>query len=426
MEGPSIGVDVEEIESLVITAAQAGVPLAKRLEAFGQIVARFQDMAYGCAYALLGDFHLAEDAAQEAFLTAYQRLSQLREPGAFAGWFRRILITQCGRITRGKSFPLTGLDAAVTVPSRVPGPSENLERRETKDRVLAAIAALPEHQRMATTLFYINGYSQKNIADFLEVPVTTVKKRLHDSRTKLKKRMIAMVEDEFKKHSLPGEFTKRVLSFAQIIQHGEGKEYTFQFANGVRVQTRIDKVFQDKSQLHFLICGPTEVKCHSGEPWPEPPDSFSFDSFILVPSALVTVMQSGKLVKPGLEAGTGPSSYEIVGPNEPKYEDKPQYTASPVSTGPLDISPDGCFAFIRIGKDQRLHTYHGRGQDTTEYSWHVSPDDIYVSEDQLQDYRLKQGDIIKCTCRRGAGNERFRSAVDILAINQTPPELNQQ
>ncbi len=66
-----MGVDVKEIESLVITATQTGVPLAQRLEAFGQIVVRFQDMAYGCAYALLGDFHLAEDAAQEAFLTAY-------------------------------------------------------------------------------------------------------------------------------------------------------------------------------------------------------------------------------------------------------------------------------------------------------------------------------------------------------------------
>ena len=185
------------------------------------------------------------------------------------------------------------------------------------------------------------------------------------------------------------------------------------------------QVFQDKSQLHLLICGPTEIKCHSGEPWPGPPDSFSFDSFVLVPSALVTITQSGNFVKPDLESGTGPSSYEIVGSNKPKYEHKPQYMPSPVSTGTLDISPDGCFAFIRIGKDQRPHKYHGRGQDTTEYTWHVSPDDIYVSEDQLQDHQLKQDDIIKCTWRRAAGNERFRAAVDILAINQTPPDLNQ-
>ena len=69
---------MEEIESLVITAADPGAPLAKRLSAFGQIVQRFQDLAYGCAYAILGDFHLAEDAAREAFLAAYRQLPQLR------------------------------------------------------------------------------------------------------------------------------------------------------------------------------------------------------------------------------------------------------------------------------------------------------------------------------------------------------------
>ena len=133
---------MEEIERLVIEAADGSVALADRLTAFGRIVHRFQDMAYGYAYAVLGDFHLAQDAAQEAFL--------------------------------------------------------------------AAIRALPEHQRMATTLFYINGYSQKNIADFLEVPITTVKKRLVDSRTRLKERMIAMVSNELKSHALPGEFPQEI------------------------------------------------------------------------------------------------------------------------------------------------------------------------------------------------------------------------
>ncbi|GAH53522.1 unnamed protein product, partial [marine sediment metagenome] len=183
---------MEEIESLVITAADTNVPLAERLGAFGKIVMRFQDMAYGCAYAILGDFHLAEDVAQEAFLTAYRQLPKLRRPQAFPGWFRRIVLSQCRRLTRRKSLSTTALDAAAAVPASVPAPPQNLERRETKDKVLAAIAALPEHQRMATTLFYINGYSQKDVADFLEVPLTTVKKRLADSRIKLKKRMIAM------------------------------------------------------------------------------------------------------------------------------------------------------------------------------------------------------------------------------------------
>jgi len=417
---------VETISVLIERAVDGDVPLADRLAAFGQLVQRFQDMVYGCAYAILGDFHLAQDAAQEAFLTAYRELPKLRQPRAFPAWLRRIVISQCRRITRRKRLSTTALDTAAAVPSTVPQPGEALEKREMKDKVLAAIRALPDHQRMATTLFYINGYSQKDIAEFLEVPVTTVKKRLADSRTRLKERMVAMVKNKLKKHSLPEEFTQRVLSFAEIIKHGEDKDYTFQFANGVRVRTRIDKVFQDKNQLHLLFCGPTEIICHSGKPWPGSPDSFSFDSFVLIPGSLVTITQTEKVDKDGLECGELPSNYEIVGPEEPKYEEKTRYIPSPISTGPLEISPDGCFAFIRIGKDQRSYKFRGRGQDTKEYNWHSSADDIYVSEEQLQNYHLRQGDIVKCTWRRAVGNERYPTTVEILTINEVFTKQKQE
>ena len=149
--------DVEEIASLVDRAARADAPAEERLAAFGEIVRRFQDMAYGCAYARLGDFHLAEDAAQEAFLTAWRELPGLREPKAFAGWLRRILLTQCSRLTRRTRLPAAQLDAAAAVPSAGPQPADSLERREMNDRVLAALAALPDAQRMVTTHIYING-----------------------------------------------------------------------------------------------------------------------------------------------------------------------------------------------------------------------------------------------------------------------------
>ena len=70
---------VEELGSLVVRARSGS------LDAYGAIVRRFQDLAYGYAYSLLGDFHLAEDVAQEAFLEAYRHLVDLREPAAFPG-----------------------------------------------------------------------------------------------------------------------------------------------------------------------------------------------------------------------------------------------------------------------------------------------------------------------------------------------------
>jgi len=202
---------VDELEALVKKAAADDQPLDDRLAAFGAIVRRYQDMAYGCAYALLGDFHLAEDAAQEAFVAAYRQLPKLRTPEAFPAWFRRIVQTQCNRITRRKHPSTTRLDAAAGVPSAEPGPSEILEKREMSDRVLAALRQLPEHQRLVTTLFYVNGYSQKHIADFLDVPVTTVKKRLHDARKKLKERMMGMVEETLKSVPLPDDFADVVV-----------------------------------------------------------------------------------------------------------------------------------------------------------------------------------------------------------------------
>ncbi|NKB72056.1 MAG: hypothetical protein GKR89_33680 [Candidatus Latescibacteria bacterium] len=62
------------------------------IDAYDGLVRRFQDMAVGYAYALLGDFYLAEDAAQEAFLGAYQNLAQLRTASAFPSWSLSILL----------------------------------------------------------------------------------------------------------------------------------------------------------------------------------------------------------------------------------------------------------------------------------------------------------------------------------------------
>src|SRR4051812_32215916 len=89
------------------TAAQAG-----DYDAFATLVARFQDMAYGVAYAWLGDFHQAEDMAQEAFIHAYRELKSLREPEAFGGWLRTIVRKQCDRVTRRARLPTSGLTAA--------------------------------------------------------------------------------------------------------------------------------------------------------------------------------------------------------------------------------------------------------------------------------------------------------------------------
>src|SRR6476646_525005 len=115
---------MDSLTALVI-AAQAG-----DLDAFGQVVERFQRMAYAVAYTMLGDAHLAEDVVQEAFIEAYICLPKLREPAAFPGWFRRIVLKRGDRLVRGKTPMLLPLESAEQLLSGASDPAAAAETRE--------------------------------------------------------------------------------------------------------------------------------------------------------------------------------------------------------------------------------------------------------------------------------------------------------
>jgi RNA polymerase sigma factor (sigma-70 family) len=281
---------VDELSALVNRARSAD------LEAFGELVRRFQDMAYGCAYAVLGDFHLAEDAAQEAFLEAYRSLSNLAEPKAFPGWLRRIVLRCSSRITRRKSLSTTPLEAAENVPGGEPDPASVAEKIEMKDKVLAAIKALPASERMVTTLFYINGYSQKDIARFLEVPVTTVKNRLHASRKRLKERMLGMVDKTLKSFPLPADFADVVVRQVASEDDLQGaKKYLAPTVHGKKHPETFESV-ETAQQANIYVVG-AEGEVESAGYFDE--TSFSIGSTIL--RAVRPREMSGESAVPGLE-----------------------------------------------------------------------------------------------------------------------------
>ena len=160
---------------------------------FAVLVSRFQDMAVGMAEARLGDFHLAEDAAQEAFIGAYLNLHQLRDPAAFPGWLKRLVCTRCSRHRR--------LHRAVAAPSTAddlsnpgPDPAAELIAREDHERVREGVRRLPDREREALTLFYLGEASHAEMASFLQVPVSTVKFRLHAARRRLRDELGAVDE----------------------------------------------------------------------------------------------------------------------------------------------------------------------------------------------------------------------------------------
>jgi RNA polymerase sigma factor (sigma-70 family) len=200
----------ERITALV-RASQQGDELA-----FTELVRAFQDIAVAYATSILGDYHLAEDAAQEAFVEAYRELPNLREPAAFAAWFRLIAFKHCDRLTRRKQFPIAGLEAALEVAAPTPSPQETLEARATQQAVREAISALSEAERQVVLLFYMGEHSTAAIAAFLGITANAVKTRLYAARKRLKKFMGPIEENlNATRPSNDPQFTEKVRRMIQ-------------------------------------------------------------------------------------------------------------------------------------------------------------------------------------------------------------------
>ena len=189
--------------------------------AFASLVLRFQDMAVGYAYTILGDPFLAEDAAQEAFVEAHRDLVQLREPMAFSAWLRRLVFKQCDRLVRRKQLTTVPLDAATYVRSTTATPLEEIEANETSDTVRQAIQGLPYDLRVPTTLYYISDYSQQEIVDFLDVPISTVKKRLYEARKRLRKGVLQMAAEHLR-NKRPSQDDKLAIKVQFLIAVKQG------------------------------------------------------------------------------------------------------------------------------------------------------------------------------------------------------------
>ena len=192
--------------SRLVTRAQTG-----SFEAFSELVARFQDMAVGYAYGIIGDFQLAEDAAQEAFVGAWLDLPRLRDPAAFAGWFRKLVFRRCSRQTRAIRRGVVSTEAMELVD---PAPSADSRHDEADRRrqVYRAIGTLSEEERLVTVLFYFGRHTHKEIASFLDLSPDTVGNRLGSARKKLKKGILDMARDVFRQHepARDSRFAERV------------------------------------------------------------------------------------------------------------------------------------------------------------------------------------------------------------------------
>jgi RNA polymerase sigma-70 factor, ECF subfamily len=158
-------------------------------EAFAALVSRYERAVWATAWRVVRDEHAAADAAQEAFLQAFHRLGDLRQPEHFGVWLLRIARREAIRISRkrardpSRSRELAGAQMPL---DRECGNGPATGLAADAEDLLAAVAGLPEHERLVIVLRYFDGCSVAEVAASLGRPIGTVTKQLSRAIERLK------------------------------------------------------------------------------------------------------------------------------------------------------------------------------------------------------------------------------------------------
>jgi RNA polymerase sigma-70 factor (ECF subfamily) len=167
------------------------------LDSFNQLVARWERPIYALAYRTLGREEDARDVVQDAFLRAYRGLRGFKGQAKFSSWLYRITLNLCRDwIRRERRAPVVqppeGTDPLELADDRA-ADTESVEdlvaRREMSEAVARAMAELPEEQRVAILLKEYHGLTFQEMADQLDCPLSTVKTRLYQGLSVLRRRL---------------------------------------------------------------------------------------------------------------------------------------------------------------------------------------------------------------------------------------------
>lgn len=177
--------------------------------AFVEIVARHQAMVCGIAYSILGDFAASEDAAQEAFLTAWRKFHDLREPEKLRSWLGQIARNAAlGHFRRIRGHD--ALDEAATLADEAPTPDQVTASEEEAALVRESLAKLPETYRTPLVLFYREGQSVRAVAETLALSEDAVKQRLARGREMMREQMSGLVESVLTRTTPTAVFTMTI------------------------------------------------------------------------------------------------------------------------------------------------------------------------------------------------------------------------
>ena len=185
----------EQSEIILLHSAQSG-----NLEAFNALVLKYQDMMHRTALRILGQDALAEDATQDAIISAYQHIIEFRG-GSLKSWFMRILVNKCYddimRIQRTAAISLNEIftddgeneSLYIRFQNRVPSVEECVEASERNEYIQECLSKLPTDFRLILALMDIEEMSYGEASIILGIPMGTVKSRLARARLYLRREL---------------------------------------------------------------------------------------------------------------------------------------------------------------------------------------------------------------------------------------------
>ncbi len=161
--------------------------------AFGELVRRYQERLYNTVYRMVGNAEDSYDVVQEAFLSAYQSLENFKGDSLFFTWLYRIAVNTAISLKR-KQRAVVSIDAGRNGepgvephdPSETSRPGHAMEQAEQRRRIRQALARLSPEHRAVLVMKDMEGQKYETMAEVLDVPIGTIRSRLHRARLELR------------------------------------------------------------------------------------------------------------------------------------------------------------------------------------------------------------------------------------------------
>jgi RNA polymerase sigma-70 factor (ECF subfamily) len=155
--------------------------------AYGELVRRYRPAIYGLLLAWLRDPTEADDVAQEVFLHSMRKIGQLRDTRCFVAWLRQIAVRLAlNRLNRRRPISRLNLTRLALLPGSGDGPLDEIVRAEEQGKVHEGLSQLKPLDRAMLEAFYLRSRSLREMSEEFDVPLGTIKRRLHTARQRLK------------------------------------------------------------------------------------------------------------------------------------------------------------------------------------------------------------------------------------------------